>query len=44
MPETEKRTLEEIELHFSDDSKSFFDTKIPKLCDSESPNTEFNKT
>lgn len=30
LPETEGRTLEEIELHFSDNSKSIFDRKIPK--------------
>lgn len=30
LPETECRTLEEIENHFADDSKSIFDLKIPK--------------
>ena len=30
LPETEGRTLEDIELHFSDDSKKFTDHKIPK--------------
>lgn len=27
-PETENRTMEEIEVHYSDDSKSIFDIKI----------------
>lgn len=27
-PETENRTMEEIELHYSDDSKSIFDIEI----------------
>lgn len=31
IPETEKRTLEEIEAHFSDNSKSFSDINIRKL-------------
>lgn len=31
MPETEHRTLEEIELHFSDNSKSLFDINIRKI-------------
>lgn len=31
MPETEKRTLEEIEMHYSDNSKSFFDIDIRKI-------------
>lgn len=30
LPETEGRTLEEIELHYSDDSKGITDTFIPK--------------
>jgi hypothetical protein len=30
LPETEKRTLEDIELHFSDNSKKLKDIKIPK--------------
>lgn len=30
MPETEKRTLEEIEMHFSDNSKSLTDIQIKK--------------
>lgn len=30
LPETEGRTLEEIELHFSDNSKSITDRKIAK--------------
>lgn len=30
MPETENRSLEEIELHFSDNSKKFSDRKILK--------------
>lgn len=31
LPETENRTLEEIEVHFSDDSKKITDWKIGKL-------------
>ncbi|XP_031636130.1 uncharacterized protein LOC116349018 [Contarinia nasturtii] len=31
LPETENRSLEEIELHFADNSKSITDRKIPKL-------------
>lgn len=30
LPETEDRTLEDIELHFSDDSKKLTDRNIPK--------------
>lgn len=30
LPETENRTLEDIEKHFSDDSKKITDYKIPK--------------
>lgn len=30
LPETERRTLEDIELHFSDNNKKFSDRKIPK--------------
>lgn len=30
LPETENRTLEEIELHFSDKKRSIFDIKIKK--------------
>lgn len=30
LPETEGRTLEAIELHFSDKTKKFTDNKIPK--------------
>lgn len=30
LPETEKRTLEDIELHFSDNNKKLNDIKIPK--------------
>ena len=29
LPETENRTLEDIELHFSDDSKKLTDWRIP---------------
>lgn len=32
LPETENRTLEEIELHFSDNSKKLTDRKIVKLA------------
>lgn len=28
LPETEKRSLEDIELHFSDNNRSIFDIKI----------------
>ncbi|XP_055303166.1 facilitated trehalose transporter Tret1-like [Sitodiplosis mosellana] len=31
LPETENRTLEDIEMHFSDNSKKLTDRKIPKL-------------
>lgn len=31
LPETENRTLEDIELHFSDNSKKFTDRNIPKM-------------
>lgn len=31
LPETENRTLEDIELHFSDNSKKITDRKIQKL-------------
>lgn len=31
LPETENRTLEDIEMHFSDNSKRITDRKIPKL-------------
>lgn len=30
LPETERRTLEDIELHFSDNNKKLSDRKIPK--------------
>ena len=30
LPETEQRTLEDIELHFSDNNKKLKDIKIPK--------------
>lgn len=33
LPETERRTLEEIELHFSDNSKKLSDIKIRKNVD-----------
>lgn len=33
LPETERRTLEEIELHFSDNNKKLSDIKIPKNVD-----------
>lgn len=31
LPETENRTLEEIEMHFADGTKKLTDRKIPKL-------------
>jgi hypothetical protein len=31
LPETERRTLEDIELHFSDNNKKLNDIKIAKL-------------
>lgn len=31
LPETENRTLEEIEIHFADDSKTLTDRKVAKL-------------
>jgi hypothetical protein len=36
LPETERRTLEDIELHFSDNNKKFSDKKIPKNSSSKS--------
>lgn len=33
LPETERRTLEEIELHFSDNTKKLSDIKIRKNVD-----------
>lgn len=30
MPETEQRSLENIERHYSDNTKGLFDIKIPK--------------
>lgn len=41
LPETENRTLEDIELHFSDNSKKFTDRKIIK---SKSANKKANDT
>lgn len=35
LPETENRTLEDIELHFSDNSKKLTDRKIMKSKNSE---------
>lgn len=34
LPETEKRTLEEIELHFSDNNRKLTDRKIYRLKES----------
>lgn len=40
LPETENRTLEEIELHFSDDRKSLLDTDIKKIYNLYEKNVE----
>lgn len=32
MPETEQRSLEDIERHYSDNTKTLFDVYIPKSC------------
>lgn len=37
MPETEQRSLEDIERHFSDKTKRFTDIHIPK-CSNRNPN------
>lgn len=36
LPETERRTLEDIELHFSDNNKKLSDTKISKRTNGKS--------
>lgn len=40
MPETENRTLEDIEMHFSDNSKKITDRKIARIV--EEPDLELN--
>lgn len=40
MPETENRTLEDIEMHFSDNTKKITDRKIARIIDG--PNLEKN--
>lgn len=39
LPETEGRTLEDIELHYSDDTKGITDIDIPKNVKSNKLNT-----
>lgn len=43
LPDTENRTLEEIELHFSDKTKKITDRNIAKI-NSESNNVNVDKT
>lgn len=42
LPETEGRTLEEIELHFSDNNKKFHDIKIRKNVNMEEERNKKN--
>lgn len=41
LPETENRSLEDIEMHFSDDTKTLFDRKIARVT-SETNTDEVN--
>lgn len=41
LPETENRSLEDIEMHFSDDTKTLFDRKIARV-NSETNTDEVN--
>lgn len=43
-PETENRTMEEIELHYSDDSKSIFDIRIRTSAGANNNNQNTNET
>lgn len=43
-PETENRTMEEIEQHYSDDSKSIFDIKIRTNAAAYDNNQNTNET
>lgn len=43
LPETERRTLEEIELHFSDNKKKLSDIKIRKNVDMSTEKKEKDK-
>lgn len=43
-PETENRTMEEIEFHYSDDSKSIFDIKIRTNAAANKNNLKTNET
>lgn len=42
LPETENRTLEDIEMHFSDNSKKLTDRKISKIQSEENGNVTNN--
>lgn len=44
LPETDNRTLEDIELHFSDNSKKITDRKIAKVCERLNDNEIFSST
>lgn len=43
-PETESRTMEDIELHYSDNSKSIFDIKIRRNAAENNNNNNSPKT
>lgn len=43
MPETENRTLEEIELYFSDKNRKITDRKIPKTSKTTDNDIEMNQ-